>query len=85
MRQFQQDQQSLTPPWGPHQHSQELRMVARILDAQPEIAARVQDDLLQGRRSDRGRPGLSGDQVLWRASKCRARTMTLKLVTELHT
>lgn len=39
-------------------------MAARILDAHPEIAAFVQKDLLQGRRKDRGRRGLSGDQVL---------------------
>jgi IS5 family transposase len=39
-------------------------MAARILDAHPEIAERVQNDLLQGRRGHRGRRGLSGDQVL---------------------
>lgn len=64
MRQFQEVQLSLTPTWGPHQHTRELQMVARILDAHPEVGALVQRDLLQGRRSDRGRPGLSGDQVL---------------------
>jgi len=64
MRQFQEVQLSLTPTWGPHQHTRELQMVARILDAHPEIGALVQADLLEGRRSDRGRRGLSGDQVL---------------------
>ncbi len=39
-------------------------MAARILDAHPEIAGFVGKDLLQERRSDRGRRGLSGDQVL---------------------
>jgi IS5 family transposase len=39
-------------------------MVARILDTHPQIGELVQKDLLQGRREDRGRPGLSGDQVL---------------------
>jgi transposase, IS5 family len=39
-------------------------MAARILDARPEIAERVQEDLLKGCRSDRGRPGMSGEQVL---------------------
>jgi IS5 family transposase len=38
-------------------------MSARILDASPEIAKAVHEDLLRGRRGDRGRPGLSGDQV----------------------
>ncbi len=63
MRQFQETQLSLTPTWGPHEHTRELQMSARILDASPEIAKRVHEDLLQGRRGDRGRPGLSGDQV----------------------
>ncbi len=64
MRQFQEVQLSLTPTWGPHQHTRELQMAARILDAHAGLGARVQRDLLEGRRSDRGRPGLSGDQVL---------------------
>jgi len=64
MRQFQEVQLSLVPTWGPHQHTRELQMAARVLDAHPEVGALVQGDLLEGRRSDRGRPGLSGDQVL---------------------
>lgn len=64
MRQFQEVQLSLTPTWGPHQHTRELQMAARILDAHPEIGALVHRDLLAGRRSDRGRRGLSGDQAL---------------------
>lgn len=39
-------------------------MAARILDAHPEIGKLVQVDLLRGRRSDTGRRGLSGDQVV---------------------
>ena len=64
MRQFREVQLSLTPTWGPHQHTRELQMVARILDAHPQIGELIQKDLLRGRREDRGRPGLSGDQVL---------------------
>lgn len=64
MRQFQEVQLSLTPTWGPHQHTRELQMVARILDAHCEIGELVQADLLAGRRADRGRRGLNGDQVL---------------------
>jgi len=64
MRQFQEVQLSLTPTWGPHQHTRELQMAARVLDAHPEVGGLVQRDLLEGRRSDRGRPGLSGDQAL---------------------
>ena len=64
MRQFRESQLPLVPIWGSHQHTRELQMAARILDAHPQIAKLVQNDLLQGRRSDRGRQGLSGDQVL---------------------
>ena len=64
MRQFQEVQLSLTPVWGSHQHTRELQMAARILDQHSEIGERVQQDLLQGRREDRGRRGLSGDQVV---------------------
>jgi IS5 family transposase len=39
-------------------------MAATILEAHPEIAKCVQVDLLRGRRSDTGRRGLSGDQVV---------------------
>lgn len=39
-------------------------MAARILDVHPQIADLVQADLLRGRRSDTGRRGLSGDQVV---------------------
>ena len=64
MRQFRESQLPLVPIWGSHQHTRELQMAARILDTHPQIAEFVQEDLLQGRRGDRGRQGLSGDQVL---------------------
>jgi len=64
MRQFRENQLSLVPTWGPHQHTRELQMVARILDGHPEIGALVQKDVIAGRRADTGRRGLSGDQVL---------------------
>ncbi len=64
MRQFREVQLSLVPTWGPHQHTRELQMAARILDAHPEIGGLVQADVLGGARPDTGRPGLSGDQVL---------------------
>jgi IS5 family transposase len=64
MRQFREAQLPLVPIWGSHQHTRELQMAARILDTHPEISEFVQNDLLQGRRSDWGRRGLSGDQVL---------------------
>lgn len=64
MRQFREAQLALRPTWGLHQHTRELQMAARILDAHPEIEERVQADLLRGRREDTGRRGLSGEKVL---------------------
>ena len=64
MRQFREKQLPLQPIWGSHQHSRELRMIARVLDENPEIEERVHADLLEGRSSRTGRSGLSGEQVL---------------------
>ncbi len=64
MRQFRETQLALVPSWGPHQHTRELQMAGRILDEHPEIGELVRDDLIRDRRSDTGRPGLSGDQVI---------------------
>lgn len=64
MRQFREKQLSLTPTWGPHQHTRELQMIARILDTHPQLAEFVHRDLIGDRRIDTGRRGLSGDQVL---------------------
>ena len=64
MRQFRETQLSLVPAWGLHQHTRELQMVVRILDAHPEIGELVHGDILAGRRANTGRRGLSGDQVL---------------------
>ncbi len=64
MRQFREVQLSLTPTWGPHQHTRELQMIAKILDAHPEMGVLVHEDLIGERRADTGRRGLSGDQVL---------------------
>lgn len=64
MRQFRENQLSLTPTWGAHQHTRELQMIARILDEHPQIGELVHLDLVGDRRGDTGRRGLSGDQVL---------------------
>ena len=64
MRQFRDSQLSLTPTWGPHQHTRELQMIARILEAHPRIGELVLRDLVGNRRVDTGRRGLDGDQVL---------------------
>src|SRR6185503_4016014 len=65
MRRSVRDQLSLVPaPFG-HEHVRELLAVRAILDAHPEFAKWVQADLLAGGiDADRGRNGMSGDQVL---------------------
>jgi len=65
MRRSVRDQLSLVPaPFG-HDHVRELQAVRAILDAHPEFARWVQADLLtSGAAADRGRDGMSGEQVL---------------------
>jgi transposase, IS5 family len=65
MRRSVRDQLSLVPaPFG-HDHVRELQTVRAILDAHPEFARWVQADLLaDGVAADRGREGMSGEQVL---------------------
>lgn len=65
MRRSVRDQLSLVPaPFG-HDHVRELAAVRAILDSHPEFARWVQADLLAGGvDADRGRAGMSGEQVL---------------------
>jgi IS5 family transposase len=65
MRRSVRDQLPLVPaPFG-HDHVRELATVRAILDAHPEFARWVQSDLLAGGvTADRGRVGMSGEQVL---------------------
>src|SRR5262249_27674701 len=65
MRRSVRDQLPLVPaPFG-HDHVRELQAVRAILDGHPEFARWVQADLLSGGvAADRGREGMSGEQVL---------------------
>lgn len=65
MRRSVRDQLPLVPsPFG-HDHVRELQAVRAILDAHPEFARWVQADLVAGGiAADRGRDGMSGEQVL---------------------
>lgn len=48
-----------------HQHTEELRAIGNILDANPECADLVYSDLLDGGiKPDKGREGMTGEQVL---------------------
>src|SRR5829696_5060486 len=65
MRRTLREQLPLVPvPFG-HDHIRELQAVRAILDAHPEFAKWVQSDLLaDGVAADRGRNGMTGEQVL---------------------
>ena len=56
----------LTPPWIGHVHAAELTAISALLDHEPRIAARVEQDLTRHCRKNphTGRPGLTGDQVI---------------------
>jgi IS5 family transposase len=65
MRRSVRDQLPLVPASLDHEHARELEAVRAILDAHPEFAKWVQADLLAGGIDpDRGREGMSGEQVL---------------------
>lgn len=64
MRQIQARQGPLAAPFLGHQHARELEMVSRVLDDNPEIARLAHDDLARGKRTDTGRRGLTGEQVV---------------------
>ncbi|MEP6765926.1 MAG: transposase, partial [Gemmatimonadaceae bacterium] len=56
----------LTAPWIAHAHAQELSAMSTVLDEQPALSARIQQDLEAGcgKNARTGRPGLSGEQTL---------------------
>lgn len=59
------DQLPLVPQVVGHEHVEELREMSRTLDRQPRVAEMVLADLLAGGIDpDKGRGGLSGEQVL---------------------
>lgn len=65
MRRSVRDQLPLIPAPLGHDHVRELAAVRTILDAHPQFARWVQADLLAGGvAADRGRKGMSGEQVL---------------------
>jgi transposase, IS5 family len=65
MRVSRSDQLPLVPQFGGHEHMCELDAMSSLLDAHPQAADWVLADLLSGGiRPDKGREGLSGEQVL---------------------
>jgi IS5 family transposase len=60
------EQLPLTSPWIDHVHATELSAISALLDAEPRIAALIEQDLVRAcpKNPRTGRPGLTGDQVL---------------------
>lgn len=56
----------LTAPWIAHAHAADLAAMSALLDAQPALGARIQQDLEAGcaKNPRTGRPGLNGEQTL---------------------
>lgn len=64
MRRTLPDQLPLVPAFHAHVRSRELEAMSQILDAHPEAARWVLNDLVGRRSSQKGREGMSGEQVL---------------------
>ena len=65
MREILPRQPSLVAPPFEHLHTLELSKMSAILDALPEAARYVHEDLVRGlAHPDKGRPGMSAEQVL---------------------
>lgn len=54
----------LKPVFGDHPHARQLEAISDLLDQNPDIARLAHEDLTRGRRSDVGRIGMTGDQVV---------------------
>ena len=65
MRRNHHNQLRLSPVQVDHPHAQELEVISDVLDATPTIAGLATQDLVPpGASADRGREGLTGDQVV---------------------
>lgn len=64
MRQKINPQRSLFDLFHTSAIAKELRALSEILDTVPQVLDEVHADLLQGRRANTGRRGLSAEQVL---------------------
>ena len=64
MRQNREKQLLMSTGWPDHELSQELQVISDILDSHPEINDKALEDITQGKRTDRGSRGMSGEQVV---------------------
>jgi len=54
----------LPQPLVNHPHARELAAISDILDRMPEVLSQVRDDVVCGRRTNRGRDGMTAEQVV---------------------
>jgi len=54
----------LKPVFGDHPHAQQLATISDLLDANPDIARLAHEDLTGGKQTNKGRKGMTGDQVV---------------------
>ena len=64
MRQKREKQRPLSPPWPDHQLANELKVISRILDNNPQTLELIVQDLSDRVDSSVGAPGLTAEQVL---------------------
>ena len=64
MRQNSEPQLPLIPIWPDHQLSEELRVISKILDENPQISELILQDLSDMVSTDEGAWGMSAEQVL---------------------
>jgi len=64
MRQNIEKQLPMSKGWPDHDLSQEMRVISDILDSHPGIYDKALEDITQGKRTDRGSRGMSGEQVV---------------------
>lgn len=64
MRETARKQLPLTAAQINHQHCAEMEAISRVLDEDPNLAELAARDLRGERRSGRGRPGMTGEQVV---------------------
>ena len=64
MRKKREKQRPLSPPWPDHQLANELKVISRILDDNPQTLELIVQDLSDRVDSSVGAPGLTAEQVL---------------------
>ena len=64
MRKTREKQRPLSPQWPDHQLAQELKLISRILDDNPQTLELIVQDLSDRADSGVGAPGLTAEQVL---------------------